>query len=296
MNVQRRKNYFIDRLDLGKEQEIVIDQTFKNVVLTHITGNYMKNINIPLFLAIQGYPGEGKTFQTLKICSESGVKICYISGSELSGNYEKDSILDLEENYIRACNYFVSENIPCVIIIDDFHLSPASIKSGVGITINSQILIGFLMNLCDKAKNIEQYRTPIILIGNSFKEVYEPLKRDGRMDFFTWKASLSQKCEIAHNLFNELLPKKERVQIQSFVEKYKEQPLSFFKEVKNDIVKEKINIYFNDNNNIDLKKCIIDLENITICKINIKELYNLAEKRLKNNCQYIYEGNNNGKN
>ena len=184
MNVQRRKNYFIDRLDLGKEQEIVIDQTFKNVVLTHITGNYMKNINIPLFLAIQGYPGEGKTFQTLKICSESGVKICYISGSELSGNYEMLNIIKDISN------------------------------------------IGFLMNLCDKAKNIEQYRTPIILIGNSFKEVYEPLKRDGRMDFFTWKASLSQKCEIAHNLFNELLPKKERVKIQSFVEKYKEQPHS----------------------------------------------------------------------
>lgn len=296
MNMQRRKNFFIDTMSFEQDQEAVIDTTFKNVVLTHITGNYMKNVNMPLLLAIQGYPGEGKTFQTLKICMESGIKICYISGSELSGNYEKDSILDLEENYIRACNYFSSENTPCVIIIDDFHLSPASTKDGVGTTVNSQILTGFLMNLCDKAKNVEDYRTPIILIGNSFKEVYEPLKRDGRMDFFTWEASLEQKNKIAHNLFKDLLSKKEILQIRKFVEAYKEQPVSFLKEVKNDIVKSKMYSYFNKKEHIDIKKSIMELEKINTYKINIQELYDLAEKRSKSKSQYTFEEDDNGKN
>lgn len=291
MNIQRRKNYFIDKLDLGEEQEIIINPTFKSVVLTHIVGNYMHTINMPLFLAIQGYPGEGKTFQTLKICMESGIKICYISGAELSGNYEKDSILDLEENYTRACNYFSQENIPCVIIIDDFHLSPASIKNGVGSTVNSQILTGFLMNLCDKAKNIKGYRTPVILIGNSFKNVYEPLKRDGRMDFFTWITPLEQKYEIVNNLFKDLLSKKEITQIKTFVEHYKKQPISFFKEIKNDILKEKMHIYFNKHKNFNIQTSIIELEKINTDKVTLKELYNLAEKRLQGISQYTYEDN-----
>lgn len=289
MNIQRRKNYFIDSLDLGQERETVIDLTFKSVVLSHIVGNYIENVNVPLFLAIQGYPGEGKTFQTLKICKESGIKTCYISGAELSGNYEKDSILDLEENYIRACNYYNSENTLCVIIIDDFHLSPASTKNGVGTTINSQILTGFLMNLCDKAKNVKEYRTPIILIGNSFKDVYAPLKRDGRMDFFTWETPLKQKYEIANNLFRELLSKKEVVQIKDFVEKYKEQPVSFFTEIKNDIAKERMRTYFNKNKCEDIRKSVIEINKINSYKINIQELYKLAEKRLNSNSQNIYE-------
>lgn len=296
MNMQRRKNYFIERLDLGQDQEAVIDSTFKSVVLAHIAGNYMKNVNMPLFLAIQGYPGEGKTFQTLKICMESGVKICYISGAELSGNYEKDSILDLEENYIRACNYFASENVPCVIIIDDFHLSPASTKNGVGTTVNSQILTGFLMNLCDKAKSIEEYRTPVILIGNSFKDVYEPLKRDGRMDFFTWRAPLEQKYDISYNLFRDLLSKKEMKQIQNFVESYKEQPVSFFKEIKNDIVKERMRCYFNQSKKFDVGRSIFELDRINTYKVDLQELYELAEKRLKSNYQYSYEGKCDGEN
>lgn len=35
MNMQRRKNYFIERLNLGQDQEAVIDSTFKSVVLAH---------------------------------------------------------------------------------------------------------------------------------------------------------------------------------------------------------------------------------------------------------------------
>ena len=296
MNIQRRKNYFIDRLDFDQEKEAVIDLKFKSIVLTHIVGNYIKSANMPLYLAIQGYPGEGKTFQTLKICMESGIKICYISGAELSGNYEKDSILDLEENYLRACNYYASENIPCVVIIDDFHLSPASTQNGVSTTVNSQILTGFLMNLCDKAKNIEEYRTPIILIGNTFRDVYEPLKRDGRMDFFTWKAPFEHKYSITLRLFEEILSKKEIGQLNSFVEKYKNQPISFFKEIKNDIIKEQMHQYFSKETHVDINRSIAKIGRIYTQNVKMQTLYNLAEKRLNSSSQCTNEGDNYGGN
>lgn len=291
MNIQNRKNYFIDSFKDNEDEKAIIDSTFRSVVLTHIVGNYMKNVNMPLFLAIQGNPGEGKTFQTLNICKQSGVKVCYISGAELSGNYEKDSILDLQDNYIRASNFYISKHEPCVIIIDDFHLSPASTKNGVGTTINSQILTGYLMNLCDRAKNTNEDRVPIILIGNSFKDIYEPLKRDGRMDFFTWEAPIKQKYKISYSLFNNMLSKKDLTYITNFVNEFKEQPVAFFKELKNDILKEKIRYICCKKDKVNVIKCIDEFNQINSYNVDIRSLYELANKRLNSKTAYSYEEN-----
>lgn len=187
MEARRRNSHFIN--DTLESSECIIDQSFSDTLLTHIIGNYDDSVQTPLFLAIQGNPGEGKTFQTLNICKKHHIKICYYSGAELSGNYEKDSIIELSEDYTRACNYY-NDGEYCVIVIDDFHLSPASAKNGVGTTINSQLLIGYLMNLCDKSKSKQIESIPVILLGNTFKDVYDPLKRDGRMDFFHWECFL----------------------------------------------------------------------------------------------------------
>lgn len=291
MNIQNKKNYFIDSFKDNEDEKAIIDPTFRSVVVTHIVGNYMKNVNMPLFLAIQGNPGEGKTFQTLNICKQSGVKVCYISGAELSGNYEKDSILDLQDNYIRASNFYISKREPCVIIIDDFHLSPASTKNGVGTTINSQILTGYLMNLCDRAKNTDEDRVPIILIGNSFKDIYEPLKRDGRMDFFTWEAPIEQKYKIAYSLFNNMLPKKDLRYLTNFVNEFKKQPVAFFKELKNDILKEKIRYICSKKDKVNVIKYIDEFNQINSYNVDIKYLYELANKRVNSKTAYSYEEN-----
>lgn len=284
MNImQRRMNHFIEEEEVSLSNEIaVIDSEFRKVVLTHIIANYNETLKMPMYLAIYGEPGDGKTFQTLQICREHGIKICYFSGAELSGNYERDSILDIDDNYKRACNYYYGEEkIPCVIIIDDFHLSPASTKAGVGTTVNSQLLTGFLMNLCDKARNTPDYRIPIILLANTFKYVYEPLKRDGRMDFYHWKAPEKLKEKIIFNLFADYLKRSDLKQLQNFIDTYIDKPVSFFAEIKNDIEKRTIKNYIDSMGQQDIRMYLKRCSNFKKREVNIKDIYLIANERIK---------------
>lgn len=284
MNIkQRRIDHFIEDEDFDLSNEMaIIDSEFRKVVLTHIIANYNQTLKMPLFLAIHGNPGEGKTFQTLRICREHGIKICYFSGSELSGNYERDSILDIDDNYKRACNfYYGDEKMPCVIIIDDFHLSPASTKAGVGTTVNSQLLTGFLMNLCDKARNTPSYRIPIILLGNTFENVYDPLKRDGRMDFYHWKAPRELKEKIILNLFSDCLKRRDLIQLHDFVYTYIDKPISFFSEIKNDIEKRAIKSHIDSMGRQDIHMYLKAFSNPQKREIGIKEIYLIANERKK---------------
>ena len=75
-NLQRRIDHFIEDEDFDLSNEMaIIDSEFRKVVLTHIIANYNQTLKMPMFLAIHGNPGEGKTFQTLRICREHGIKI-----------------------------------------------------------------------------------------------------------------------------------------------------------------------------------------------------------------------------
>lgn len=282
-NLQRRIDHFIEDEDFDLSNEMaIIDSEFRKVVLTHIIANYNHTLKMPMFLAIHGNPGEGKTFQTLRICREHGIKICYFSGSELSGNYERDSILDIDDNYKRACNYYYGEEkMPCVIVIDDFHLSPASTKAGVGTTVNSQLLTGFLMNLCDKARNTPNYRIPIILLGNTFENVYDPLKRDGRMDFYHWKAPRELKEKIILNLFSDCLKRHDMKQLQDFIGTYIDKPISFFSEIKNDIEKRAIKNCIDSMGRQDIHMYLKVCSNPQKREIGINDIYSIANERIK---------------
>ncbi len=285
-HMQKLTNHFIDYDEFKFNNDVVvISREFKNAILTHIIGNYNGFINMPLYLAIYGNPGEGKTFQTMRICYEYGIKMCYFSGSELSGNYERDSILEIEDNYSRACNYYYGEeNIPCVMVIDDFHLSPASVQVGIGTTVNSQILTGFLMNLCDKAKNASGYRIPIILLGNTFQNVYEPLKRDGRMDFFHWEAPNELKREVVKKIFVNCLSKRDFRKIDEFVNYYNDRPISFFTELRNDIEKEKIVYQIESSGKKDILMYLQKNNVLTNNSVSIEYLYKLANRRIELAC------------
>lgn len=63
-------------------------------------------------------------------------------------------------------------------------------------TVNNQIVVGTLMNICDNPNQVSVYdqwregdfinRVPIIVTGNDFSTLYAPLVRDGRMEKFYW--------------------------------------------------------------------------------------------------------------
>jgi SpoVK/Ycf46/Vps4 family AAA+-type ATPase len=268
------KNNFRIGVDTQLDGQLAcINQSFENHILSHITGNYMNNSPFPLYLAIHGKKGEGKTFQTLRVCSKYRVVMYYISGAQLCGSYEKDSIGDIEENYNYALHKYNTEGEVSTFIIDDFHLSIASTEAGIGKTVNSQILIGFLMNLADKAKASKKLRIPFILLGNDFDNLYAPLTRDGRMDFYEWKPSMEEKVEIVKAHFDDIVQPKEAAKLEEFVKSYAEQPISFFTELKSDIYKhivsENISKYISTYSCKNANEILRNLNSLQMGRVNI---------------------------
>eukprot|EP00878_Enallax_costatus_P032789 GHUV01036060.1.p1 GENE.GHUV01036060.1~~GHUV01036060.1.p1 ORF type:complete len:115 (-),score=35.45 GHUV01036060.1:706-1050(-) len=78
------------------------------------------------------------------------------------------------------------------------------------VTVNNQIVIGTLMNICDDPNHVsigagwrendEIRRVPIIVTGNDFSTLYAPLIRDGRMEKFYWQPEREDIVNIVHQV------------------------------------------------------------------------------------------------
>lgn len=232
------RDYLVRNMNQVNSELAYIDPEFETTVISHIMGNYMDNCVFPLYLAIHGPRGEGKTFQTLYTCQQYGIQVYYVSGAELSGSFEADSVSSIEKNRDDAILRFRREGQHSVFIIDDFHLSVASVDAGVSRTVNSQLLTGWLMNQADRAT--VGYRIPFILLGNDFVNLYAPLTRDGRMDFYEWKPNADKKMVIISRHFEDIIENKDQPAFEAFVKEHIDQPISFFAELKKDLFKRQI--------------------------------------------------------
>jgi hypothetical protein len=78
-------------------------------------------------------------------------------------------------------------------------------------TVNNQIVVGTLMNLCDNPTRVSvgqdwresdvTNRIPIIVTGNDLSTIYAPLIRDGRMDKFYWQPNREDIVNIVHRMY-----------------------------------------------------------------------------------------------
>ncbi|GFH18354.1 ATPase_AAA_core domain-containing protein [Haematococcus lacustris] len=78
-------------------------------------------------------------------------------------------------------------------------------------TVNNQIVVGTLMNLCDHPTSVSvgldwkendvTRRIPIIVTGNDFSRMFAPLIRDGRMDKFYWQPSREDLVNILITMY-----------------------------------------------------------------------------------------------
>jgi hypothetical protein len=222
------------------KSDFYIPPEFEERVLVHIAKNFVAHacgINIPLILAIQGSQGDGKSSQVREICSRNDIYVYPISGSFLSGSHEKEAVEVLAESYINA--YSIAKDTKCLvtILIDDFDLSVASTFEEREYTVNSQLLTGFLMNLADdptKCGKENVSRIPIIVTGNNFTALHDPLTRHGRMDFFTWIPTHDQKLEIVRHMYMSCIGREDFTQIQQLVYEFHDEPISFFDSLKSD--------------------------------------------------------------
>jgi hypothetical protein len=66
---------------------------------------------------------------------------------------------------------------------------------------------GELMHLVDYPNSVEgrdTYRVPIVITGNDFTKLYEPLLRAGRMTAFEWIPNFEERVELVSAIFPEL--------------------------------------------------------------------------------------------
>lgn len=228
---------------------IYIPQEYRRRVIKHLILNYCTNINgmqPSLFLAIQGSRGEGKTYMLQTLCKRYNIEMIYVSASDLCGPNEGDSVDKIKRKYETACIEYSKTKKLSVIVIDDFHLSIASdLGENVSKTTNSQVLLGYLMNLADSPYYFN-VRIPIILLGNNFKNIYPALIRNGRMDFFSWVPELDEKVKIVYFMFKKFYPEIDFEDVEKIVYKYPDKYVAFYKDVVQDLFFSNFDLVINE--------------------------------------------------
>ena len=204
---------------------------FQEYVLRHALAAELL-AGYPLILAIQGPPGDGKSYQTALTLKRAGYQLFRLSGSLLSGSWERDSVEQVQDLYKRAAECADSGGeSKSALLLDDFDLSPASQRDGIRYTVNSQLLTGFLMNLADDVSMCQvntSQRIPIFLTGNDFSSLHGPLIRPGRMDFFTWVPNQDERAQILHGALDPFVSDLSHDRLRQLCQKNPQLPISAF--------------------------------------------------------------------
>eukprot|EP00210_Caulerpa_lentillifera_P001274 g1230.t1 len=173
---------------------------FMEKVAMHVAKNFLvesfeTKVRIPLILGIWGPKGTGKSFQTELTFKKMGLEPIIMSAGELEHEWAGTPGRLIRERYRRASEVSrVHGKLSCLLIND--------LDAGIGhfsntqITVNNQIVVGTLMNICDNPTKVSigkdwrddevLRRIPIIVTGNDFSKLFAPLIRDGRMEKFYW--------------------------------------------------------------------------------------------------------------
>lgn len=212
-------------------KNIFVPRRFEDTVACHIIAPYLEKSEYykpPVYLAIKGAAGEGKTAQTIATCTQKGFYIIYVSASSLSGSHENEAKEKLQRIYSHALQLREKELV--AIIIDDFHKGIVNEDSNVKRTINTDVLIGYMMNIAEHNGIVH---IPIILTANDLSNIYAPLLRTGRADIFLWEPKPEEKQEIAYKILNALVSEKSEKEFSRFYRKFSNENVAFFAQLKN---------------------------------------------------------------
>jgi ATP-dependent 26S proteasome regulatory subunit len=230
-----------------ENHRIKIPIRFYKEVATHVVANLIAekqsngklNVNIPLLLGIHGKSGQGKTYQIEQTLKRLNFEIFHISGSELESERAGAPAQLIKETYLRAGRHATANRQGVAILIDDVDAGFGMWGDMYQYTVNTQIVIATLMHLADNPQNLEGKkvpRVPIILTGNDFTKIYEPISRPGRMRSFIWEPDEDEKIAILSPIFP-LLDVKEMI---TLITTFPDQPIAFFVNLKASIFQEKI--------------------------------------------------------
>lgn len=183
-----------------------------------------------------------------------GVEWIVISGGELEHKQAGRPGELIRDRYRDAAQKWnLAENKVCVLLINDF-------DTGIGIwsgqnentifqyTVNLQNVYGTLMNIVDHPTVVDGlpcHRIPIIITGNNFGTLHEPLVRDGRMTKFRWQPSNNEKLQVAFSIFADLGLKD--AELRNFIERHANQKVAFFAHVRSTLIDVHINSWLKSN-------------------------------------------------
>lgn len=196
-----------EQIEIGNS----IPDRFKREVVLHVIKNVLpiNNNIVPLLCGIHGPSGEGKTFQCEQVLSEMGTRVFLISGGQLESDNAGEPARLIRANYIKASRVLENkESILAAIVINDIDTGLGDWGEMVQTTVNRQTVFGELMHLVDYPTSVEgrvTRRVPIIITGNDFTKLYEPLVRPGRMVSFCWTPTLDEKATIVSHIFNGII-------------------------------------------------------------------------------------------
>lgn len=192
------------------ESDVVVSDRFREVVALHIAKNLITRlpIRVPLLLGIHGPSGEGKTFQCEAVLKELGIEPLLISGGQLEGPQAGTPAEMLRQTYLRAGKSMEQDGRgPAAVLINDLDTGVGDWGDMVQYTVNRQTVFAELMHLVDYPRVVEgrpTMRVPIIVTGNDFTKLHQPLVRAGRMTAFEWKPDMEETVEIVSSIFPQL--------------------------------------------------------------------------------------------
>ena len=261
-----------------------IPGVFADTIALHIVKNNLDDrLQPPLMLIIQGPPGEGKSAQTAETCSRLGVDLVVVPGSSLSGVQEKDPVLILRAAYLFASATREVGKRRAAVLIEDLDTSIIATHVGRSYTVNTQLLSGAIMYLCQDPYHFGDRRTervPLLATGNDFTTVAEPLVRHGRAVFFDWTPDLKTKIEVVRTMFTPHLEPIELDRIGLFVEHFSgEHPgsIAFFDQVRHSIYDDVIleRVRFSDRIDFSDIRLLVEVEQP---RLTIERLIELGER------------------
>jgi hypothetical protein len=192
------------------DTDIFVSPRFHKAVSLHVLKNLLKRVEaqVPLLLGIHGPSGEGKTYQCEHILKDMGVKRFLVSGGQLDNPIAGHPSAFIRQTYIRASESIRSgEASLAVVLVNDVDTGLGTWGKSEKHTINQINVFGELMHLVDYPSLVdgkETNRIPIIITGNDFTKLYNPLVRAGRMSAFEWIPTTEEKAEIIKAIFPEL--------------------------------------------------------------------------------------------
>ncbi|QDZ21868.1 AAA ATPase domain-containing protein [Chloropicon primus] len=221
-----------------------IPKEFQDKLTLHITKNYLEDLtdympNCPLVLGIFGGKGQGKSFLTELVLKRLKAQAVIMSAGELEDEIAGRPAKLIRERYRKAADMSKARGVLTCLVINDLDAGVGNFRETQN-TVNSQMVVGTLMNLCDDPKRVSVgqdwrgkdviRRVPIIITANDLNTIYAPLLRDGRMEKYNWKPSRKDIFEMVYTMFrdDDVSPE----EVQYVIDSFPNQGLDFFGALK----------------------------------------------------------------